>query len=142
LLLLSAGGNDLNHGLRTVTGESAEGLPELSVTHTRDNLRKIVAALRKQNPTAAIRLLGLYNPYEVAAGEFERARTLLLDWNVAIEQATLPFTGVVVVPVADLFASRSDLLAGDRFHPGPRGHELIADRMRATLPESMLPRPR
>jgi lysophospholipase L1-like esterase len=139
LLLVSAGGNDLNHGLRGLMTGGAETLPEVSITKARENLRQLVSQLRQLNPNAAIRLLGLYNPFEVAAGESERARALLLDWNVAIEQATNPFPNVVAVPVADLFASRGDLLAGDRFHPGPRGHQLIAQRLLATLPEAAEP---
>jgi lysophospholipase L1-like esterase len=134
LLLVSAGGNDFNHGMRSVI-DSNDNRAEVPVGRARQNLRKIVSELRRMNPKAAIRLLGLYNPYEVAAGESEKAKALLLDWNVAIEQATQPFDGVIVVPIADLFASRGDLLAGDRFHPGPRGHEVIADRMMETLAE-------
>jgi lysophospholipase L1-like esterase len=135
IILVSAGGNDLNHGLRALMNDNAEVLPEVSVAHARENLTKIVAQLRKLNSAAEVRLLGLYNPYEVTTGEGEKVRALLLEWNTAIEQATLPYNGVVAVPIADLFATRNDLLAGDRFHPGPRGHELIADRMLATLPQ-------
>ena len=47
----------------------------------------------------------------------------------------MPYDDVLVVPIADLFAGRLDRLAGDRYHPGPRGHALIADRVLATLPD-------
>ena len=69
-----------------------------------------------------------------------QARAQLLTWNVAIEEAAQPFDRVVVVPIADLFAGRGDLLAGDRYHPGPLGHELIAERLLATVPDDAIKR--
>jgi lysophospholipase L1-like esterase len=147
LILVSAGGNDLNHGLRAnMRGEPREAqpgqaasdepgwAPQASLVRARENLGKIVASLRAVNPGAAIRLLGIYNPFEIAAADAAEARGQLLEWNIAIERAALPHEGAVVVPIADLFAGRNDLLAGDRFHPGPKGHELIAERVLATLP--------
>jgi hypothetical protein len=37
--------------------------------------------------------------------------------------------------VADLFAGRPERLAGDRYHPGSKGHALIAERVLTSLPE-------
>ncbi len=134
LFLISAGGNDLTHALRALTGDQTRE-PEVVIERARANLRAAITRLRALNPTAAIRLLGLYNPFEVLPGEAERARTQLLEWNVAIEQATLASDNVLVVPIADAFAGRPDRLAGDHYHPGARGHAVIADRVLATLPE-------
>jgi lysophospholipase L1-like esterase len=158
LILLSAAGNDLSHGLRGEPGGAAESpardeaapsdkeSPDLpapgsafppAATRLRaeHNLAQILSQLRAANPHATIRLLGLYNPFDVLPADLPAARAQLRAWNDAIEAAAQPFDNVVVVPVADLFAARTDLLAGDRYHPGPKGHELIADRLLATLPD-------
>jgi lysophospholipase L1-like esterase len=134
LILLSAGGNDLSHALRAITGE-AEREPELALDRAKENLAAILARLRAAAPQASIRLLGIYNPLEIAAGDAPRARAQLHEWNAGIEQATHAYDDVLVVPIADIFAARPDRLAGDRYHPGPRGHALIADRVLSTLPD-------
>jgi lysophospholipase L1-like esterase len=132
LILLSAGGNDLTHAMRAITGE-ADHEPDLALGRARQTLAVIVSRLRAAAPRASIRLLGLYNPFEITPADAPRARAQLQEWNGAIEQATFPHDDVLMVPIADLFAGRSDRLAGDRYHPGPRGHALIADRVLATL---------
>ena len=139
LILISAGGNDLSHSLRAMAGEDTNE-PELALGRARTNLAELVRAIRQKNPKAPVRLVGLYNPFEIAAEDAPRARAQLAEWNAAIEQVTQSYVGVLAVPVSDLFYSRPDRLAGDRYHPGPKGHEAIADRVLATLPEGDLPR--
>jgi lysophospholipase L1-like esterase len=147
LVLLSAGGNDLSHGLRRTSPESENSAgddqspdspfpPTATRVRAQRNLTQILTELRTLAPRATVRLLGLYNPFDVQPSDAPAARAELHAWNDMIETAAIPFDNVVVVPVADLFAARADLLAGDRYHPGPKGHELIADRVVATLPES------
>ena len=136
LILLSIGGNDLTHGLRGRMDEEGAGDKldaEASLARARTNLQQILTRLRAANPNAPIRMVGLYNPFEVLPSAEAEVRSQLLDWNNAIEKATFDHKGVLMIPVADLFADRPDRLAGDRFHPGPRGHELIAQRVFATL---------
>jgi lysophospholipase L1-like esterase len=132
LILLSAGGNDLTHALRGSAGEG-DAEPEAALARTTERLHAIVARLRAANPTAPIRLLGLYNPFEILPSEEAQARAQLLDWNVGAERAAIAQHGVLVVPTADLFADRPDRLAVDRFHPGPKGHDAIAQRVLSTL---------
>jgi lysophospholipase L1-like esterase len=153
LVLLSAGGNDLSHGLRRSgpdnddpardgDGDSSDSPfpPAATRLQAQRNLTQILTQLQTLAPHATVRLLGLYNPFGVQPADAPAARAQLRAqlrvWNDMIETAAVPFDNVVVVPVADLFAARGDLLAGDRYHPGPKGHELIADRVLATLPES------
>jgi lysophospholipase L1-like esterase len=147
LVLLSAGGNDLSHGLRRTSpgnddpardGDNADSPfpPAATRLQAQRNLTQILTQLQTLAPHAKVRLLGLYNPFDVQPADAPAARAQLRVWNDMIETAALPFDNVVVVPIADLFAARGDLLAGDRYHPGPKGHELIADRVVATLPES------
>jgi lysophospholipase L1-like esterase len=129
-VLVSAGGNDLTRALRSPEDDLAAG----ALQEARSNLTTLVREVRAANPRASIRLLGLYNPFEVEPGQAPRARAQLLAWNVAIDEVTHPYDDVLAVPVADLFAGRPDRLAGDHFHPGSRGHTAIAERVRQTLP--------
>jgi lysophospholipase L1-like esterase len=134
LVVVSAGGNDLSHALRG--GGDSDVEPEAALARARAQLAEVVRRLRAANPTAPIRLIGLYNPFEVLRAEESTARAQLLAWNVALEQTSFERPGVLVVPTADLFADRPDRLAGDRFHPGPTGHAAIAERVLSTLREA------
>ena len=166
LILMSIGGNDFTHALRgrdrnsqaapQGPGSEPQGgspaqagedqLTEQEIDEQLDvgsalpgaraNLKQIVSTLRSINPSAPIRILGLYNPFEVLPSAEARVRAQLLEWNVAIEQAALDWKNVLAVPIADLFTDRPDRLAGDRFHPGPDGHEAIAARVFSTLRDS------
>ncbi len=61
------------------------------------------------------------------------ARTTLLKWNVALEEASNGVENALVVPTADLFDGRPDRLSPDRFHPGAEGYSEIASRVFQTL---------
>ena len=140
LILVSIGGNDLSHSLRSIApGEAA---PDPTATALKDssiNLQRILPLLRKSNPSAPIRLLGLYNPFPET---FDRrlAKEMLLKWNVALEEASYSVSGASVVPTADLFDERPDRLSSDRFHPGPNGYGEIASRILSTLNLPAAPR--
>jgi len=140
LVLVSIGGNDLSHSLRTVVpGETAADPTAPALTEASLNLQRILSVLRRSNPTAPIRLLGLYNPFPET---FDRrtAKETLLKWNVALEEASYAVRGARVVPTADLFDERPDRLSPDRFHPGPSGYGEIAARILSTLNVPAAPR--
>jgi lysophospholipase L1-like esterase len=132
LVLLSIGGNDL---MRTLRGgsEAIETEPDRVRPLAVERLKHIFNDLRTINPTAPVRVLGLYNPFEVERGAEAEARDELLSWNVLFETATHSFDDILVVPIADLFLGREDRLGADRFHPGPKGHAVIAERVWSTL---------
>ena len=134
LILLSISGNDLSHSIPAAMG-AGEPAADPTATALKDsslNLQRILPLLRRSNPTAPIRLLGLYNPFPES---FDRrtAKETLLKWNVALEEASYSVSGASVVPTADLFDERPDRLSPDRFHPGPNGYGEIASRVFSTL---------
>jgi lysophospholipase L1-like esterase len=134
LILLSIGGNDLSHSIRgaALPGETAADPTAAALASASHNLQGILPLLRKQNPSAPIRILGLYNPFPET---FDRklAKETLLKWNVALEEASYGVSGATVVPTADLFDERPDRLSSDRFHPGANGYSEIAGRVLSTL---------
>ncbi len=141
LILLSISSNDLSHSIPAAVG-AGEPAADPTATALKDssiNLQRILLLLRKSNPSAPIRLLGLYNPFPET---FDRrlAKETLLKWNVALEEASYSVSGASVVPTADLFDERPDRLSSDRFHPGPNGYGEIASRILSTLNLPAAPR--
>ena len=133
LILISIGGNDLSHSMRAFSpGETAADPTAAALGEASQHLLRILPLLRKQNPSAPIRILGLYNPFP---DTFDRklAKETLLKWNVALEEASYGVPGATVVPTADLFDERPDRLSPDRFHPGANGYGEIAGRVLSTL---------
>ncbi len=134
LILLSIGGNDLSHSLRSIVpGEAAADPTGPALATASLNLQRILSLLRTSNPSAPIRILGLYDPFPEG---FDRriARQTLLKWNVALEEASYAVPNALVVPTADVFEDRPDRLSADRFHPGAEGYSEIAARVFQTLP--------
>lgn len=133
LILVSIGGNDLSHSLRSVVpGETATDPTAAALTGASLNVQRTLSLLRKANASAPIRLLGLYNPFPETYDK-RIAKETLLKWNVALEEASYSVSGASVVPTADLFDERPDRLSPDRFHPGPNGYGEIASRILSTL---------
>jgi len=135
LILMSISGNDLSHSLPSMTAANAgaEGDPTAPALRTASlNLQRILSAVRAANGSSPIRILGLYDPFPEG---FDRktARTTLLKWNVALEEASIAVTDALVVPTADVFDGRPDRLSSDRFHPGAEGYTEIAARVFQTL---------
>jgi len=133
LILVSIGGNDLSHSLRSaVPGETAADPTAAALTGSTLNFQRILSLLRKANGSSPIRILGLYNPFSET---FDRklAKETLLKWNVALEEVSYGVPGATVVPTADLFDERPDRLSPDRFHPGANGYGEIAGRVLSTL---------
>jgi lysophospholipase L1-like esterase len=135
VILLSIGGNDLSHSVAGV-GAPTEALSGIAAARSRlaENLRAILTALRAANPTAPIRVLGLYQPFTGAGRDARIGESLVLSWNNLVAEITLGYANVTAVSVFDLFAGRPERLATDRFHPNREGYRAIADRVVQTLP--------
>lgn len=134
VILLSIGGNDLSHSLAG-TGAPADALSALSAARASyaTNLRAILDGLRGANRTAPIRVLGLYQPFDGAGREARVGASFILSWNAVIGETALGYPDVQAIPIFDLFQSRPDRLAADRFHPNREGYKLIAARVMQTL---------
>ena len=136
LILVSAGGNDLSHGV-TRGGAPTDVADALAASRDRyvRSLRGILAALREANPTARIVVLGLYNPFDGgSASDSEKASgrlggSVIQQWNALIAETALGFPNVTVVPTFDLFQGRPDRLSADHYHPNAGGYEEVAKRI-------------
>jgi lysophospholipase L1-like esterase len=130
LILVSAGGNDLSHGVTrgTAPTDVAETVVESRNRYAR-NLRAILAALREANPSARICVLGLYDPFGDDRTAGRLGASVVLQWNALIEETALGFSNVSVIPTFDLFQGRPDRLSADRYHPNAAAYEEIAKRI-------------
>ena len=135
VILFSAGGNDLSHSL-AAAGGPASALSSVTDARARfaSNLRAILTELRSVNASAPIRVLGLYQPFGGEGREARIGESLVLSWSSVITETALGYPNVAVIPVFDVFQSRADRLATDRFHPNREGYRVIADRVMQTLP--------
>ncbi len=137
LILLSAGGNDLSHGVTRGTDSPAAIADAVAAARGRyvESLRGILEALREANPDAPIVIIGLYNPFAPfapaapAAGPGHLGDSTILEWNLLAEETALALPHVVVVPTFDLFHERADRLAADRYHPNSQAYAEIASRI-------------
>ncbi len=130
-ILVSIGGNDLSHAVPR--GDGSPAAPVESVARAREdyasNLRAILAALREANPSAPIRVLGLYDPFEQRGAPSRLGASVILGWNGLMQETALAWPDVLVVPTFDLFEYRQDRLALDHFHPNRAGYAAIATRI-------------
>lgn len=138
LILLSVGGNDLSHSLGGA-GAPTEALTAVTAARAQfaRNLRRIVEELREANPSAPIRLLGLYQPFAGDGREVRIGASMILSWNALVAETALGFANASAIPVFDLFQGRADRLATDRFHPNRDGYRAIADRVIQSLPAGL-----
>jgi lysophospholipase L1-like esterase len=136
LILVSIGGNDLSHSLGGA-GAPTEALTAVTTARTNfaRNLRTILETLREANPSAPIRLIGLYQPFPAGGREARIGASMILSWNSLAEETAIGYPHVAVVPVFDLFQGRAERLATDRFHPNRNGYRAIADRVIQSLPQ-------
>jgi len=136
-ILLSIGGNDLSHSVPRLDGSDAGVSPAEAITRAKEkyasNLRAILTKVREANPTAPIRVLGLYDPFESRESKNRVGESVILGWNSVIQETALGFPKVLVVPTFDLFEGREDRLALDHFHPNRAGYALITARVLQTF---------
>jgi lysophospholipase L1-like esterase len=122
LIIVSVGGNDLfGSSLERVRSLLA---PRLASYFVASRVRRVIAHLRHENPSAQIVLLGLYNPYRMAILDTEIAR-----WDGGIITLFARWHAVNVIRIADLLDTPASLSPIDHYHPSASGYRAIAIRI-------------
>ena len=124
-IVMSIGGNDLFGD--SVSKVESFVWPSMMMARTIGRVDRLVAEIRRLNPSARIYLLGLYNPYR---NSFLDRQVALWDSKLIARFADQP--NVDVIRIADLFTFKSRLSSIDRFHPGHEAYRLIAQRIAMT----------
>lgn len=99
-----------------------DGLRGISPAVTRTNLQQIIERVRAKNPQAKIVVAGMQMPAAMGADfarEYQAVFPALAEKN---EAALIPF-------LLEGVGGRLELNQGDRIHPNPAGHELIAENV-------------
>jgi lysophospholipase L1-like esterase len=123
-VIVSIGGNDLFGDTRARLFSTVA--PELAMRRAAARVQRVVAAIRRENHSARIYLLGLYNPYRASWLDPHIAR-----WDSRLIRAFAETPGVTVIRIADLIDTPGMISAIDRFHPSGAGYRAIAGRIAA-----------
>ena len=136
LIVVSIGGNDL-------FGNSIERFgsmlaPRVASYFVAARVARVVARVHRENPSAQIVVLGLYNPYrqtKVGAWLDEQ----IAHWDARIIDGFARSRAVTVIRIADLIDTPRALSPLDHYHPSASGYRAIAQRICAAFdiaPES------
>jgi lysophospholipase L1-like esterase len=121
-VVVSIGGNDLFGD--SIARARSTFAPGWSMRRAGDRVEAVVRRIRRENRSARIYLLGLYNPY--------RARWLdapVARWDARLIERFAATAGVTTIRIADVLDGPGTLSPLDRFHPSARGYRAIAERV-------------
>lgn len=139
LLIITIGGNDM----MKVVSENFSSLKvedfEQESEHYRRNLNEIVMKVRELNPSSAIVLVGLYNPFTYWLSDIKEINKVISEWNLTSQHVLSQYEQTYYVEIANLFEENIDgLLYKDQFHPNDKGYQLLADVLFRKLDEQVL----
>lgn len=129
-VIITIGGNDIMQvikdnllGLKVDTFSVAE-------TGYRNRLQEILMTVREYNNTAAIILVGIYNPFIKWFSDMKEMDMVVKNWNNVSAETVANYDNALFVPVDDIFKNNEEsLLYTDYFHPNSRGYKKIAKRI-------------
>jgi lysophospholipase L1-like esterase len=132
VILLTIGGNDLFRGGKGLMDYQTKDIAVIEKKYL-DNLKFIFQQIRKNNQTANVFFIGLYNPF-MDLGQGKEMAKVIRHWNYDSAEVSAAFNKIVFVPTFDLFELKvNDYLYSDKFHPNTKGYRLIAERVASLL---------
>lgn len=130
LIIISIGGNDLNH-LETTDTLSLDAVFQETITSYQKNLEATLKRIRTLNPEAQIALIGLYNPYP---DQDPQKAQKLLEWNYKTQLLAAAALKTAFIPTDEAFKYHmNSYLAADSFHPSSSGYQVIAEALNRIL---------
>lgn len=128
LIIVSIGGNDL-------FGNSIEKLRSLAAPRVASHLvmarvERVITRIRRENRSARIVLLGLYNPYRHT--KFGKQLDIeIARWDARLIATFARDRALNVIRIADLIDTPAAISPRDHYHPSALGYRLIAERVAA-----------
>ncbi|WP_160719111.1 SGNH/GDSL hydrolase family protein [Bacillus sp. USDA818B3_A] len=132
MVLVTIGGNDLFRGGQGLTDYSSANIAKIEKQYLA-NLKFIFEQIRKNNKTANVFFIGLYNPF-IEMDQGKEMSKVVRHWNYDSAEVSAAFPKIIFVPTFDLFELKvNDYLYSDKFHPNSKGYRLIAERVASLL---------
>lgn len=139
IVILTAGGNDVMKVVKDnfTTLDLADF--EKEITRYEKTLTSIISTIKKENETALIGLVGLYNPFYLYFSDVKEMNLVMDKWNRVSQEVLEKYDNTMFVSIADIFRdSGESLLYSDYFHPNDKGYELMADRIFFVMQDDVL----
>lgn len=132
VILVTIGGNDLFRGGQGLMDFETGDIAAIEKKYL-SNLKFIFEQIRKNNQTANVFFIGLYNPF-IELDQGKEMSKVIRHWNYDSAEASAAFPKIVFVPTFDLFELKvNDYLYSDKFHPNTKGYRLIAERVASLI---------
>lgn len=133
-ITLTMGGNDLMKIVRRDLLNLNKEAFDTERIEFQKRYGKIMELIRKQNKSAPIILISVYNPLSIFTKEKSDLNTIMYEWNTDIQDFADADKNACFVNVEDLFDSNENMVYHtDFFHPNARGYDEMTDRIVGTL---------
>jgi lysophospholipase L1-like esterase len=130
VVIVSIGGNDLYGD--SIARLLAAIAPRRQQEKVVERIDRLVRSVQRVNPATTVYLLGLYNPYR-GTSTTSWVDEQVNRWDARLIGRFANVRRVTVIRICDLFERNNRLSPIDRFHPGARGYESIAQRIAAAM---------
>ncbi|WP_171016943.1 GDSL-type esterase/lipase family protein [Pseudalkalibacillus caeni] len=102
----------------------------------RSNLKKTIAKIRRENRTAPIYFVGLYNPYPEKLADTRLSR-VIADWNNEIKSLASEKKNINYIGTQKLFKGKEKATYfSDSLHPNELGYKLVSNKIFSEIKEN------
>lgn len=135
VITLTMGGNDLMKIARQHIQNLERKYFDEDVKAYEKRYAKILRLIRKQNKTAPIIAIGIYNPFTVYTEDVGQSDDIMKMYNTKMKDIVEKENNYAVfVPVSDLFITNNEqVYHTDYFHPNAKGYDRMTTRILETL---------
>ncbi|WP_010300892.1 GDSL-type esterase/lipase family protein [Kurthia senegalensis] len=139
-ITLTMGGNDLMKIARQHIQNLDRKYFDEEVIAYEKRYAKILRLIRKQNKTAPIVAIGIYNPFTVYTEDVGQSDDIMKMYNTKMKDLIEKENNYAIfVPVSDLYVTNNEhVYHTDYFHPNAKGYDRMTTRILETLKQEDL----
>lgn len=136
LIFITIGGNDIVNVFQNHFFQLDVLLFEKESRTFAHRLTEILSIIRRENESAPIFMIGLFNPFMETFSEVGEINEIIHEWDEQAITVLNDFDNTYFVSVESIFVNGNrQLLHDDHFHPNQKGYEKIADTVMVQLEE-------